>query len=948
MNVKFWLIRLESWREVETKERKPLRRPGMNRRLKSAFGIIIFIPLIVTLQSCLIATKGTILVPQIAAAFKGTYFIDPYMEEHKPHTVAVLPFLNQAKSHEGSDAVRKGFYNHFSSLPFKDVELYRVDNLLRKAGLEDPVVINKTSPQELGKILNVDAVVFGTISDFDKLFAVIYSNVSVGAEIRMVDTRTGKLLWSGQHVTRIHEGGISTNPIGLIATVIATAMNIRDIQLLRACDDLFRDMVKTIPTPTIAEALRPPVITLLVQDTKNLPKKAGDEIRVVIQGTSKMQAYFNIGEYKKNIDMREQEGEPGVYLGIYKVIPGDNVSKAIITGYLRDDAGNTAEWVDAVGIITLDTIPPDQLKNARAVGRNNLVLLSWEKSSAPDLAGYRVYRSMTPLSGFQEVARTEFNEWRDDKLINNQKYYYQLSAVDWAGNESEKSEYAVGMPVAPGPTPVSGSIGTDTTWYAGASPYIIESTVVVKDKALLTIEPGTEIRSKGSALVIEGRLNAQGDSEHIVTFDAAEGVKFWGGIDFQNVKEKENVIKYCRIKNAETAVTCQASSPRIDTCEFVGNGTAIKVLGAFSKPQIIGNTIQKNKESAMMIASGAQPVLAENKIQDNEKEGILVQVSAPVIRYNMIRQNRGSGIVVKNSQAVIGENNLIDNMPFDLVGDMTGEAVNALNNWWGSSQGLEILSRIKGKVQIKSVLNAPYPDGKSIELPILAQVLGGAVKTDSFLILSNGPYRVSRDVIIDGGATLYIEPGVTLQFDQNTSIVAEDGGVIARGTRDDPIVFTASASSPGPGSYTSAVRFSKETKVNSSFAYCIVKYASTAFDIWYGAPEISFCHIAENAQSGVYCRNSSKPRLLYNTFARNRGEGAVTSVGLSNPAIHYNNFMDNEVAIQTRSTIYIDARNNWWGKSPPDGGMIFGDLERNININPWLKSPEEKAFQEKK
>jgi len=75
------------------------------------------------------------------------------------------------------------------------------------------------------------------------------------------------------HVTRIHEGGISTNPIGLIATVIATAMNIRDIQLLRACDDLFRDMVKTIPTPTIAEALRPPVITLLVQDTKNLPRK---------------------------------------------------------------------------------------------------------------------------------------------------------------------------------------------------------------------------------------------------------------------------------------------------------------------------------------------------------------------------------------------------------------------------------------------------------------------------------------------------------------------------------------------------------------------------------------------------------------------------------------------------------------------------------------------------
>jgi hypothetical protein len=68
---------------------------------------------------------------------------------------------------------------------------------------------------------------------------------------------------------------------------------------------------------------------------------------------------------------------------------------------------------------------------------------------------------------------------------------------------------------------------------------------------------------------------------------------------------------------------------------------------------------------------------------------------------------------------------------------------------------------------------------------------------------------------------------------------------------------------------------------------------------------------------------------------------------MSNPAIHHNNIVDNEVAIQTRSTIYIDARNNWWGSTPPDTGYIFGDLERNINIKPWLDTPEEKAFQKR-
>ncbi len=119
----------------------------------------------------------------------------------------------------------------------------------RSAGLTEAEKIAKTPPVELGKILDVDAVIFGEISNFDKLYAAVYSQVSVGAEIRMFDAKTGSFLWSGKHVARIHEGGISVTPVGIIATVIATAVNVRDVQLLRACDDLFRDMVKTIPLP---------------------------------------------------------------------------------------------------------------------------------------------------------------------------------------------------------------------------------------------------------------------------------------------------------------------------------------------------------------------------------------------------------------------------------------------------------------------------------------------------------------------------------------------------------------------------------------------------------------------------------------------------------------------------------------------------------------------------
>lgn len=279
-----------------------------------------------------------------------------------------------------------------------------------------------------------------------------------------------------------------------------------------------------------------------------------------------------------------------------------------------------------------------------------------------------------------------------------------------------------------------------------------------------------------------------------------------------------------------------------------------------------------------------------------------------------------------------------------MVGETKGKAINACENWWGSKDGLDILATINGKVNIRSVLDNSYPEGKPHELRILGTDLSNTVNSDSYLTVANSPYEVTKDLIIDNGATLYIEPGVTVMFDQNTSIITKDGGIIARGTENSPIVFTASGASASPGFYQNAVRFTTEnTHVNSFFEYCVVKYATTAFDVQFGTPEISYCHIASNSQSGIYCRNDAGPKIYYNTFTGNLGEGAIRCVGMSKPVINYNNFIANSVAVQSFSSIYVDARYNWWGTDPPDVNLIWG---KNINIVPWLTAPEEKAFSE--
>jgi len=906
--------------------------------------LLIIMFAILYLTGCVVAGKKTAIISDIKIAFKGTYEVAPYMEKHMPRTVAILPFIDESKSQKGAEAVRRGFYNHLSSLPYKDMELFRIDHLLRKAGLIDPVDVHKTPPEKLKEILNVDAVVFGTISNFDKLFAGIYSQVSVGADIKMYDTQ-GHFLWSGQHVAHIHEGGISTTPVGIVASIIAAAMNVRDIQLLRACDDLFRDMVKTIPTMKYAEALKKPRIEMLAQDSKGKPKKAGDIIRVALKGDPGLQAWFDMGGFKKGIDM--EEVEPGGYVGSYRVVPGDNIKDVVVTGYLSDDAGNTTSRVDAIRTVTLDTIPPDAPKNVIAMGRDNTVLLSWDKNAEDDLSGYVVYKSDTPLSGFNKIGQTEFAGFEDKNAVNLKPGYYKISALDLAGNESSNEGPVAGTAVPPGPTYLKGKLEKNTIWYAGASPYIIEDTVTIPERSSLLIEPGTIIKSSGSGLVVRGGLIANGSKTQVITF-LSGNENVWDGITFDSVKGDKNLLAFCRIKDAATGVGIRSSSPEIRNCEFVKNNIGIKIIGGFSNPQLKKCIIHDNSSAGIEIIDGARASIASNRVKNNDT-GLLIKNAGSVsVKGNLITNNKGFGIVVKNSEAVISENNIYDNVPSDMKGAFHGKAADADDNWWGKADWHNLLTNTTGRINIKTILDGPYPDGKSIAVPVITENPGGRIDTDSILALSDSPYRITNDLILDNGATLYIQPGVMLLFDKQFSIITKDGGIAARGTKDNPIIFTSSGSSPSPGDYKNAVCFSEPTKVSSFFKYCKFEYATTAIDVRYGMPEIAYCHIVNNSQSGIRCGNDAGPRILYNTIAKNLGTGGIECVGMSKPKIHHNNFIDNAVAIQSFSTIYIDARHNFWGKVPPDGTVIWG---KNININPWLETPDSDAFsitQEKK
>ena len=153
-----------------------------------------------------------------------------------PKSIAILPFGNQTDSEGIDEIVRTTIYSHLSAHPYKDIELHEVDRKLRRYNLMEYEKLSAVSAKRLGRILRCDAVVFCEVTEFQRVYAGIYSQMAVGASITVWDTRTGKKIWSDEHITRNHEGGIPLAITDFAMIGIRSGMNLTDSEKIKTVD----------------------------------------------------------------------------------------------------------------------------------------------------------------------------------------------------------------------------------------------------------------------------------------------------------------------------------------------------------------------------------------------------------------------------------------------------------------------------------------------------------------------------------------------------------------------------------------------------------------------------------------------------------------------------------------------------------------------------------------
>jgi hypothetical protein len=174
--------------------------------------------------------------------------LDTRIAEGKPpRTLAVLPFGDETSTPGLARMVRESVASRLSLEAYDDIELYEIDRALERAKWQTQEDLAQAPAAALGRALGADAVVFGNIFQFQRIFAGVYSQFNIGAEIRIADTRDQKIIWRDRYIVRFHDGGVPHDIIEIPLISIRSGFSLRDTIKYRVVDELARRLIDRMP-----------------------------------------------------------------------------------------------------------------------------------------------------------------------------------------------------------------------------------------------------------------------------------------------------------------------------------------------------------------------------------------------------------------------------------------------------------------------------------------------------------------------------------------------------------------------------------------------------------------------------------------------------------------------------------------------------------------------------
>ena len=158
-----------------------------------------------------------------------------------PKCLGVLPFSTVKKEFEPTVPFRKAVHAHLATTGINMVPLEKIDQ---------QSITTKPESQDLSRIgnaLGCETFVSAEVTEKKTNFYGVYSEVKIGAILKVINVRTGETLWKGRHTAVARDGSLPLNPLSILGGAVTATANLRDEQVVRTTNDLARRLVAAIP-----------------------------------------------------------------------------------------------------------------------------------------------------------------------------------------------------------------------------------------------------------------------------------------------------------------------------------------------------------------------------------------------------------------------------------------------------------------------------------------------------------------------------------------------------------------------------------------------------------------------------------------------------------------------------------------------------------------------------
>jgi hypothetical protein len=144
--------------------------------------------------------------------------------------------------------------------------------------------------------------------------------------------------------------------------------------------------------------------------------------------------------------------------------------------------------------------------------------------------------------------------------------------------------------------------------------------------------------------------------------------------------------------------------------------------------------------------------------------------------------------------------------------------------------------------------------------------VGGPISTDTFWAIGGSPFHVTQDVTVEPGASLSIQSGVVVKFDQYSKLIIK-GSLVATG-----VTFTSASGSPNPGDWN-GLSFQSADQAGTVLDNIKIMYAYTNLEVKGSKVSFRNAEITKFSSIGVSVIDGGIINITKSVIRANQGTG---------------------------------------------------------------------------